>query len=387
MFVSLPLFLSKNLKNMYTKIFPFLADICSSQFDLDWTSHQKGVCAFLRCTSLTSVALSPSVTAIRRSVFYGCRSLQVVEIPASVTTIGNSAFQWCSSLTHLPLPSSVTAIGRNAFRDCSSMVSIEIPPSVTSIGGNAFRYCSSLKDVTIPSSVTSIEEGTFYGCHSLSSLEITTSLKAIDRCAFTRCGALAALMIKPVDDEDHAAVGTGAGTGGAANPGADADADANIDADEDAMAEAEAGVHLAALPWKELAGNVIADDDDVDYDDYEEDDASATTITRLWAPDSIIQQMEGPFAAYNSFAELPRAMRVAPKAKTWAAVQLWLWFAPPHGVGVVRRACYSRRLATFTVMLSAFRAAELSLLPRLPEELWLYSFEFLEHDEPPAYIA
>ena len=31
----------------------------------------------------------------------------------------------------------------------------------------------------------------------------------------------------------------------------------------------------------------------------------------------------GPFAAYTKFTDLPRAMRVAPDATTWAAVELW----------------------------------------------------------------
>ena len=63
-------------------------------------------------------------------------------------------------------------------------------------------------------------------------------------------------------------------------------------------------------------------------------------------------------------------MRVAPDAKTWAAVELW-WAAPTH-VGQDRLACFDRRRTVFAVMLPGARpgarAERLSLLPGLPEE-------------------
>ena len=73
---------------------------------------------------------------------------------------------------------------------------------------------------------------------------------------------------------------------------------------------------------------MIADDPDKGpY--YDHDDAPPpTTIPRVWAPDHMVQQLAGPFAAYSKFTELPRAMRLAPDAKTWAAVELWQWWPP-----------------------------------------------------------
>ena len=111
-----------------------------------------------------------------------------------------------------------------------------------------------------------------------------------------------------------------------------------------------------------------------------------TTIARVWAPDCIIKQLTGPFAAYNTFKDLPRAMRVAPDAKTWAAVELWRWWAAPTHVGEDRLACFDRRRTVFAVMLSGARAEQRAILPRLPEELWVYTFSFLEHAEAPSYI-
>ena len=68
----------------------------------------------------------------------------------------------------------------------------------------------------------------------------------------------------------------------------------------------------------ELAGNVIADDPTLDYtygyEDGEDDAPTPTTIARVWAPDYIIHQ-----AGHRTVCclQLPRAMRVAPDAKTW----------------------------------------------------------------------
>ena len=79
-------------------------------------------------------------------------------------------------------------------------------------------------------------------------------------------------------------------------------------------------------------------------------------------------------------------MRVAPDAKTWAAVELWLWWAAPTHVGQGRLACVGRRRTVFAVTLSSARAERLALLPRLPEELWLHAFNFSKHAEAPAYV-
>ena len=175
---------------------------------------------------------------------------------------------------------------------------------------------------------------------------MTTAVITVEECAFARCGAVAASIdLKPV-------------CGVAA------------DADEDG---ANSG------PWSVLAGN----------DDYAEARAPGsppTTIARVWAPDCIIKQLTGPFAAYNTFRDLPRAMRVAPDAKTWAAVELWRWWAAPTHVGEDRRACFDRRRTVFAVMLSGVRAEQRAILPRLPEELWLYTFSFLKHTEAPSYV-
>jgi hypothetical protein len=51
---------------------------------------------------------------------------------------GMWAFLGCSSLTSITIGDSVTSIGDFAFHNCSSLTRITIGDSVTSIGGDAF---------------------------------------------------------------------------------------------------------------------------------------------------------------------------------------------------------------------------------------------------------
>ena len=112
-------------------------------------------------------------------------------------------------------------------------------------------------------------------------------------------------------------------------------------------------------------------------------------VRRIWATDDVIKGLQGRFAAYDEFKDIPRALRAAPDAKTWAGVQLWLWWLPPtsfSGDGD-RVVCSSRQVTIWATMLGGLRAEEAATLPRLPEELWLYTFGFLKHDQQPTFLA
>ena len=78
-----------------------------------------------------------------------------------------------------------------------------------------------------------------------------------------------------------------------------------------------------------------------------------------------------------------------PDAKTWAGVQRWLWRLLPTSFSSDgdRVVCNPRQLTVWTTMLGGPRAEETATLPRLPEELWLHTFGFLEHDCQPTFVA
>ena len=84
--------------------------------------------AFYGCTSLTSVAISNSVTKIDFEAFRGCAGLTSVTIPNSVTTIGNVAFLGCSRLTILTIENATPPVVEGfTFEKVSENITIYVP--------------------------------------------------------------------------------------------------------------------------------------------------------------------------------------------------------------------------------------------------------------------
>jgi len=151
----------------------------------------------------------------------------------------------------------------------------------------------------------------------------------------------------------------------------------------------------------ELIENVDSSDSDDDKEVEEECEQLFPDTTKIWAPDNIVAQLTGQFKDCKRFANVPRALRAAPDAKTWAGVQLWLWWLPPTSISggsggdggssgntnaeQHRVVCRSRVATIWTTMLAGLRTKKTATLPRLPEDLWLYMFGFLKHDQKPTF--
>ena len=60
-------------------------------------------------------------------------------------------FNNCNSLSSVALSNSITDIDDYAFKDCRNLTEISIPQNVTSIGKDAFRYCKGLLSITCKS--------------------------------------------------------------------------------------------------------------------------------------------------------------------------------------------------------------------------------------------
>lgn len=100
-----------------------------------------------------------------------------ISIPSTLggyptAVLGSKAFYQSSTLTSVTIPDSVTAIGIESFFECTRLTSVNIPENVTAIGAFAFWVCSSLTSVAIPSNTTSIGTYAFEGCTSLGGISV-----------------------------------------------------------------------------------------------------------------------------------------------------------------------------------------------------------------------
>ena len=80
--------------------------------------------AFENCSTLTSITIPDSVTAMYSYTFYECTNLQSVTLSNNLQLIGEMSFYNCRSLTEITIPASVTTIGGAAFYDCSSLTTV-----------------------------------------------------------------------------------------------------------------------------------------------------------------------------------------------------------------------------------------------------------------------
>lgn len=103
--------------------------------------------AFSECKLLVDITIGNRVHTIERSAFMNDTAIQVVQLPASVRTIGASAFLGCFHLTYLTIKEGLTTIEESAFSGCSSLCGIYLPSTLTYIGNNAFSGCIGLTSI------------------------------------------------------------------------------------------------------------------------------------------------------------------------------------------------------------------------------------------------
>ena len=179
--------------------------------------------AALADTALKEVIIPDSVTLIEDEAFHGCTSLNSVSLPASITAIGGNAFA-DTGLTSLKLPEKLEIIGSSFLSGTAGVTRLFIPKTVTDMyGKNMWGYGAlrgsnveylefedginkipkgaamadtALKEVVIPDSVTSIEPETFHGCKALKSISLPDGITQIGINAFADTGLEALVLPK-----------------------------------------------------------------------------------------------------------------------------------------------------------------------------------------------
>lgn len=176
------------------------------------TVEEIGDLAFYKCSGMTSLTLSNSLTEIGDDAFDYCGFTGVITIPASVEYIGYTPFYCCDGIEgfvveagnedydsrdncnaiilsyndelvigckNSTIPNSVESIGEDAFNRVSGLTSITIPSSVSTIGGWSFWF-TGLTSVNIPSSVTHIGVNPFAGCAELAEITVESGNQTYD---------------------------------------------------------------------------------------------------------------------------------------------------------------------------------------------------------------
>ena len=143
---------------------------------------------FAHSTSLRTVALPETITAIGNEAFSGCTALETVSLSGGLTSIGNSAFSDCTALQTMILPGELAAVGAGAFSGCTELVDVSLPSGVTSLGSRAFAGCTSLTEITLPTGITQLS-GTFEGA-GLTYISVPDGVTRVDSGAFQSCANL-----------------------------------------------------------------------------------------------------------------------------------------------------------------------------------------------------
>ena len=162
---------------------------------VDWTVTEI-MDEALRESTITSVVIPNTVTAIGNRAFYMCTSLSgTVVIPNSVNTVGYTAFCRCDRMTEvvlpakdvtygsecfmttgltgtLTLPEGLVTVSKSMFENNDKLTDIVIPNTVTTILQDAFSYCGKIQAIHIPSSVTTIYNNPFYNSEKIETVTV-----------------------------------------------------------------------------------------------------------------------------------------------------------------------------------------------------------------------
>lgn len=148
--------------------------------------------AFNGCSSLKTMTLPSSLSAINDHAFADCDSLNgydestqegllILDSQLGALAIGPGAFANCKGMTYFRMPAQLATIGEYAFSECTALTKIrygdnyylegdvvlgESDVKLNKIGSYAF-YNTALSEIILPETVTLVEQRAFAECQSL----------------------------------------------------------------------------------------------------------------------------------------------------------------------------------------------------------------------------
>ncbi len=152
---------------------------------------------FEKNTSITSITLPDTITALPRDAFAECSNLKSAKLSSNITIIPERAFNKCYALESIEIPDAVTVIEYYAFGYCESLATVTFgsESKLNSTGGYSFYGCTSLDNVVLPDSLTQLYNGMFQNCTSLSNIKFGKNVTDIGGYTFKNCEALTSFTI------------------------------------------------------------------------------------------------------------------------------------------------------------------------------------------------
>lgn len=146
--------------------------------------EKLGNYAFYKNTSLISVDISNTTTALGTYCFYGCKNLHTINLPETITEIGYDCF-YQSGIQLTQLPRNIVTIGSSAFYGCQGLTLTNLPENLTEVPEQAFYY-SGVALTSLPERLTEIGRSAFQYCTKMEgSITIPENVKVIDQSAFS----------------------------------------------------------------------------------------------------------------------------------------------------------------------------------------------------------
>lgn len=149
---------------------------------------------FQKLEFLKEVRYDTYATEVQGGIYKNLSTLKEVHLD-NVTKINSSAFINCTGLQELTLSPELEEIGDNAFTNCILLKSIQTPNNLTRIGGYAFRGCKNLQKITLNENLQRIYAGAFMGCHALNEITIPMSVNYFLASALDSCTNLKSITI------------------------------------------------------------------------------------------------------------------------------------------------------------------------------------------------